>query len=198
MERQKRTNESDKLIINNLFWAFWPALFSFRYLHKMISRTMKMKPKLPTIAANIGMSYSLVDCLNSGWIVSQFGCIVICEATTKELIFCWRRMPSHGFMKIGLKGSSGWILIVLRWRRDSAWWVSDYTAAADKKLKLMPPDMKARARGTTRRKERKQKVGHLLFVMLNVIQAKFDEDWWRSDLPLVHSRYKRCTLLDSE
>lgn len=57
----------------------------------------------------------------------------------------------------------------------TAVWASDYTA--DKKFKLMPPVMKARQRGRENpRKEQKQKVGHLLFVMLNVIQAKFDED----------------------
>lgn len=38
-----------------------------------------MKPKLPTMAARMGISYSLVDCLNSGWIISQFGCSVICQ-----------------------------------------------------------------------------------------------------------------------
>lgn len=54
------------------------------YLHKMISSTTKMNAKLPTIAARIGMSYSLVDCLNNGWIVSQFGCIVICETNARH------------------------------------------------------------------------------------------------------------------
>lgn len=72
----------NQLIINNFLST------SFHYLHKMISSTMKMRAMMPTIAARIGMSYSLVDCLNNGWIDSQFGCIVICGAwRIRELIY---------------------------------------------------------------------------------------------------------------
>lgn len=84
-EGERREKKYDKLLINEnyfvifcLFEMWWFMIF-LSYLHKMMSRTRNMKPKLPTIAASIGMSYSLVDCLNSGCIISQFGCSVICQ-----------------------------------------------------------------------------------------------------------------------
>lgn len=50
----------------------------------MMRSTRNMNPKLPTIAANIGMSYSLVDCLKSGWMISQFGWSVICQFHSRK------------------------------------------------------------------------------------------------------------------
>lgn len=86
-ERKCGARQKSQIISQTRCYICWPSKSTNRsysylnqtHLHRMKKSRKKMKPKLPTIAAKMGMSYSLVDCLNSGWIISQFGCSVICQ-----------------------------------------------------------------------------------------------------------------------